>query len=47
VHPIAQRLAIHTADPCRLLAILSVVNRRQSQQSPRLAGVFYRRRQPP
>jgi hypothetical protein len=44
-HPIAQRLAIHATDVRRLLAALSVVNRRQSQQPPHLTGVLYRGRQ--
>jgi hypothetical protein len=35
----------HAADARRLLAALSVVNRRQSQQPPHLTGVLYRGRQ--
>lgn len=46
VHPIAQRLPIHATDARRLRAVLAVVDRRQSQQAPRLAGILYRRRQP-
>ena len=42
VHPIPQRLAIHAADACNLLAIPAVVDRRQRQQPPRLMGIFYR-----
>jgi hypothetical protein len=47
MNPVAQRLAIHAADPGRIGAIHSVQDRRQRQKSPTLIGVLQALRQPP
>jgi hypothetical protein len=47
VNPVAQRLAIHPADPRRLRPAHPVQHRGQRQQAPALVGVLGRRGEPP
>ena len=46
VNPVAQRLAVHAADPRGLLPIHTVENRRQRQKPAALVGVPRPRRKP-
>jgi hypothetical protein len=47
VHPVAQRLPVHAADPSRRRPVHAVQNRGQRQQPPALVRVVRRSRQAP
>ena len=47
VNPIAQRLAVHPADPGRLRPVHAVQDRSQRQEPTALVGILRRRSKPP